>query len=244
MTGTTGPLALVAARNADDARLGLSRDQIPQREDGARTDGRESTYERRYADAHLDDGAQIVVVFMNELLDAPQQPLTPTIRLGPVPPDGRSFDKIVHHPDGSWSAATDHPESGHRDDAVRPEPRPRALLAAAGAAGRRDRDLQHRRGLDQHHRHRPPRPQPGQRWPARHRARLVPGARPGRPDLGDHLGHHRGREVRLRPDPDRHAGPGRADRGRRLRPGDLRDRGRLHRRPHRQAGRGHHPLHR
>jgi hypothetical protein len=98
-----------AARTPDDyARLGISRDGIQPSEDGARTDNRRGTYEWWYFDAHLDDGSTLVVVFMNKDLTTPGKPLAPRIRLNLDLADGRSIEKVVDFPAGSWTAAHDH----------------------------------------------------------------------------------------------------------------------------------------
>ncbi|MCS4276248.1 hypothetical protein M2390_001430 [Mycetocola sp. BIGb0189] len=100
-------LAVTAGTPADFTRLGLSPKNIAAWEDGARTDNRKGTYEWWYFDAHLDDGAKLVVVFMNKDLSTPQHPLDPIIRLNLDLADGRSFTKIVHFAPDQWSASTD-----------------------------------------------------------------------------------------------------------------------------------------
>lgn len=92
-TGQPAP-AEVAARPEDYRRFGLRDDTVDAWEDGARTDGRSGTYEWWYFDAHLDDGAKLVVVFMTKDLSAPKRPLDPTIRISLDLPDGRSFEHI------------------------------------------------------------------------------------------------------------------------------------------------------
>ena len=61
-----GKLAVTADAPADYERLGLSPTSIKAWEDGARTDGSPGTYEWWYLDAHLADGAKLVVSFMNK----------------------------------------------------------------------------------------------------------------------------------------------------------------------------------
>ena len=97
----------VAASPADYARFGLDPTTIALWEDGARTDNRPGTYEWWYFDAHLDDGAKVVVVFQNKDAVNPDQPLSPLLRLSLDLPDGRSFEKLVSLPAESWAAATD-----------------------------------------------------------------------------------------------------------------------------------------
>jgi hypothetical protein len=100
-------LAGAASSDADYKRFRLSREHIEKWEDGARTDNSSGSYEWWYFDAHLENGAKLVVVFMNKDLSTPQKPLTPTIRLNLDLPDGRSFEKLVVFPASDWSAATD-----------------------------------------------------------------------------------------------------------------------------------------
>lgn len=100
--------ALLTSSAADYARFGLDRDAIAAWEDGARTDNRAGTYEWWYFDAHLDDGARLVVIFMNKDLTSIGRPLSPLLRLNLDLPDGRSFEKMVAFRPEQWSAAKDH----------------------------------------------------------------------------------------------------------------------------------------
>jgi len=102
-------LAVTASSAADYERLGLSPISIAPWEDGARTDDAVGTYEWWYFDAHLADGAKLVVSFMNrdDIAEA-HKPLSPLLRLNLDLPDGRHFDKVVHYPPAEWSAAKDH----------------------------------------------------------------------------------------------------------------------------------------
>ncbi len=99
--------AVVADSPADYARFGLDPATIAPWEDGARTDNRPGTYEWWYFDAHLDDGAKLVVVFQNKDVVNPDRPLSPLLRLNLDLPDGRSFEKLVSLPAGAWNAATE-----------------------------------------------------------------------------------------------------------------------------------------
>jgi hypothetical protein len=101
-------LAVTASSPADYQRLGLSPSSIALWEDGARTDASAGTYEWWYFDAHLADGAKLVVSFMDKDIAEPQKPLSPLLRLNLELPDGRLFEKVVHYPAGAWSAAKDH----------------------------------------------------------------------------------------------------------------------------------------
>jgi len=101
-------LAVMANSDAEYERLGLSRTSIEPWEDGARTDDSAGSYEWWYFDAHLADGAKLVVTFMNKDIAEPQKPLSPLLRLDLDLPDGRHFEKIVRYPPGEWSSASDH----------------------------------------------------------------------------------------------------------------------------------------
>src|SRR5467141_454451 len=101
-------LAVTASSPEDYERLGLSPTSIAPWEDGARTDDSAGTYEWWYFDAHLADGAKLVVTFMNKDIAEPQQPLSPLLRLNLDLPDGRHFEKLAHYPASAWSAAKDH----------------------------------------------------------------------------------------------------------------------------------------
>jgi hypothetical protein len=80
-------LAVMASSPADYVRLGLSPTSIAPWEDGARTDDSAGTYEWWYFDAHLADGAKLVVTFMNKDTAEPQKPLSPLLRLDLDLPD-------------------------------------------------------------------------------------------------------------------------------------------------------------
>jgi hypothetical protein len=100
------PAAVIASEDADYERLGLARDAVAPWEDGARTDNRRGTYEWWYFDIHLNDGSSLVAVFMNKDLASPHDPLIPTIRIDLDLADGRSYQKLVTLPPGSWQAST------------------------------------------------------------------------------------------------------------------------------------------
>jgi hypothetical protein len=101
-------LAVMATSPADYQRLGLSPTSIAPWEDGARTDASAGTYEWWYFDAHLADGAKLVISFMDKDIAEPQKPLSPLLRLNLEVPDGRIFEKLVRYPRDEWSAAKDH----------------------------------------------------------------------------------------------------------------------------------------
>jgi hypothetical protein len=101
-------LAETASSDADYTRFGLARNDIKPWEDGARTDDRPGSYEWWYFDAHLNDGAKLVVVFMDKDLTTPEKPLEPTIRLDLALADGRTFEKFVTFDPRLWRSAEDH----------------------------------------------------------------------------------------------------------------------------------------
>jgi hypothetical protein len=97
---------VIASKDIDYERLGLAPGAVAPWEDGARTDNRRGTYEWWYFDSHLDDGASLVVTFMNKDIVSPNDPLTPTIRLDLDLADGRSFQKLATYaPDREASTA-------------------------------------------------------------------------------------------------------------------------------------------
>src|ERR1700688_3956146 len=106
---TTGDTSMPVMANTpeDYKRLGLSPTFIEPWEEGARPDDSAGTYEWWYFDAHLTDGAKLVVAFMNKDIAEPQQPLSPLLRVELDLPDGRRFEKLVHCPASAWSAARD-----------------------------------------------------------------------------------------------------------------------------------------
>src|SRR5260370_20357112 len=108
MSPMADKLAVMASSAADYERLGLSPTSISPWEDGARTDDSAGSYEWWYFDAHLADGAKLVVTFMNKDIAEPKKPLSPLLRLNLDLPNGRHFEKIVHYPPAECSAATDH----------------------------------------------------------------------------------------------------------------------------------------
>jgi hypothetical protein len=96
----TVPVRLASTPD-DYARLGLEPGSIKPWEDGVRTDGARGTYEWWYFDAHLDDGAKLVVVFLTKEMTALNKGLSPSIRLDLTLPDGTSARRI-----GGFAAET------------------------------------------------------------------------------------------------------------------------------------------
>jgi predicted secreted hydrolase len=105
---TTKSLAGRAISDADYQRLGLSPGVVATWEDGARTDGGRGSFEWWYFDAHLDDGATLVVVFLSKDFTQPDKPLAPLVRINLDLPDGRSLQKAQTFAPEVYSAATDH----------------------------------------------------------------------------------------------------------------------------------------
>src|ERR1700737_3473051 len=101
-------LAVMANSPADYERLRLSPVSIAAWEDGARTDDSPGTYEWWYFDAHLADGAKLVIAFMNKDIAEPQKALSPLLRINLDLPDGRRFEKLAHFAPWAWSAKRDH----------------------------------------------------------------------------------------------------------------------------------------
>jgi hypothetical protein len=84
----------LAGQPADYQKLGIDPAAVAQFEDGQRIDTEKGRYEWWYFDAHLDDGATVVVVFYTKPNVSPNGPLAPRITINLTLPDGRRFDKI------------------------------------------------------------------------------------------------------------------------------------------------------
>jgi hypothetical protein len=104
---TARSLAVLAATPADYHSIGVTHTIAPW-EDGARTDNSPGTYEWWYFDAHLDNGAILVIVFQNKDFADPDQPLDPIIRVDLTLPDGRAINRLVHFEPSQWQAAEEH----------------------------------------------------------------------------------------------------------------------------------------
>jgi hypothetical protein len=85
----------LADRPADYNRLGIAPVEIARFEDGQRTGTESGHYEWWYFDAHLDDGATVVVVFYTKPSVSPNGPLAPRVTIDITLPDGRSFQKLL-----------------------------------------------------------------------------------------------------------------------------------------------------
>eukprot|EP01136_Pigoraptor_vietnamica_P041964 Opistho-1_new@15561 len=89
----------------DYRRLGIAPVEIAPFEDGLRiADGR-GTYEWWYFDAHLDDGAKLVVIFYTKPITEPKSLLAPVITINLDLADGRSIEKILHAEPASFQAS-------------------------------------------------------------------------------------------------------------------------------------------
>ena len=80
---------------ADYKRLGIASAEVAEFEDGQRIGTERGHYEWWYFDAHLDNGATVVVVFYTKPNVSPNGPLAPRITINLTLPDGRSFAKLL-----------------------------------------------------------------------------------------------------------------------------------------------------
>jgi hypothetical protein len=85
----------LADRASDYKRLGIKPVEIAEFEDGQRIGTESGRYEWWYFDAHLDNGATVVVVFYTKPNVSPNGPLAPRITINLTLPDGRSFVKLL-----------------------------------------------------------------------------------------------------------------------------------------------------
>src|ERR1700680_741025 len=85
----------LADRPADYKRLGIVPVEIAEFEDGQSIGTEKRHYEWWYFDAHLDNGATVVVVFYTKPNVSPNGPLAPRITINITLPDGRTFDKFL-----------------------------------------------------------------------------------------------------------------------------------------------------
>jgi hypothetical protein len=95
MHGSKNGRVRLADGTADYKRLGIAPVEIAEFEDGQRISKESGHYEWWYFDAHLDDGATVVVVFYTKPNVSPNGPLAPRITINIKPPDGRTFDKLL-----------------------------------------------------------------------------------------------------------------------------------------------------
>jgi hypothetical protein len=95
MHGSKNGRLRLADRPADYNRLGIAPIEIAEFEDGQRISSDSGCYEWWYFDAHLDDGATVVVVFYTKPNVSPNGPLAPRVTINITLPDGRNFDKLL-----------------------------------------------------------------------------------------------------------------------------------------------------
>jgi hypothetical protein len=107
MTRDHGTTARMGNTPADYARFGIEPGAIKPHEDGLRTDGGPGSYEWWYFDAHLDDGAKLVVVFFTKEFTAIDKPLAPLIRIDLTLPDGTTVERLAEFAPDTFTAATD-----------------------------------------------------------------------------------------------------------------------------------------
>lgn len=116
VAANSGPRANTAGRrgsvrraddNADYARLGIDRKAIARWEDGQRESTDPGHFEWWYFDAHLDDGATIVVVFNTKPTSSPGAKLTPLVTINLTLPDGRIVDKVYRARPEEFAASKD-----------------------------------------------------------------------------------------------------------------------------------------
>ena len=105
-TATSVPTRLAGAPE-DYTRIGIEPHAVKPWEDGMRTDGSAGTYEWWYFDAHLDDGAKLVVVFYTKDFADLGKPLSPQILIDLTLPDGTAVHRLVQLDPKSFSASTD-----------------------------------------------------------------------------------------------------------------------------------------
>jgi hypothetical protein len=100
-------LARLGSTAEDYQRIGIKPNQVQPWEDGARTDGSAGTFEWWYFDAHLDDGANLVVVFFTKDFTDINSPLAPMIRIDLDLPDGTSYNKVAEWRAEEFAASKD-----------------------------------------------------------------------------------------------------------------------------------------
>lgn len=98
----------LADRPVDYERLGIDPVHVVQFEDGQRVGTERGRYEWWYFDAHLNDGATVVVVFYTKPNVSPNGPLAPRITINLTLPDGRRFDKIYDTTADQFSASKEN----------------------------------------------------------------------------------------------------------------------------------------
>ncbi|MFE9763846.1 hydroxyneurosporene dehydrogenase [Streptomyces sp. NPDC005808] len=97
----------LAGRPEDYARLGIEPRAIKPFEDGMRTDGLPGSFEWWYFDAHLADGAKLVVVFYTkDAVSGLGTQLAPQVRIDLTLPDGTTTAKVAELDPKTFSASS------------------------------------------------------------------------------------------------------------------------------------------
>ncbi len=104
---SAAPLARVADRDEDFARLGVQRGQVEPWEDGMRTTGGPGSYEWWYFDSHLEDGSSLVVTFYTKWLLNPKAREAPMVQINLDRPGQPSRQLFVHATPEEFSASKD-----------------------------------------------------------------------------------------------------------------------------------------
>ena len=104
---TTTASARIGRTPEDYRAIGIEPRAVKPWEDGLRTDGGPGTFEWWYFDAHLADGAKLVVVFSTKEFTDIDRPLAPGIRIDLTLPDGTPVQKLVELDPKTFSASTD-----------------------------------------------------------------------------------------------------------------------------------------
>ena len=94
MSGDKNSHHRLADRPADYQKLGIDPVKVAQFEDGQRMGTEKGRYDGWYFDAHLDDGATVIVTFYTKPIGSPNGPLAPGVTINLTLPDGRQFDRI------------------------------------------------------------------------------------------------------------------------------------------------------
>lgn len=95
--------ALVTAD--DHRRFGLAEGTIAPWEDGLRTDSSPGTYEWWYFDAHLKDGATLVIVFFTKPVTGTAGPLKPAVQIDLTRADGTKLTRTIGYEADQFSSS-------------------------------------------------------------------------------------------------------------------------------------------
>jgi hypothetical protein len=104
---TDTPLCRMADTPEAYQRLGLERHSVAAWEDGLRTNTGPGSYEWWYFDAHLKDGASLVIVFYTKNPITPHRPLEPFVAVHLDRPGTETLSFESHRPAAEFSASTD-----------------------------------------------------------------------------------------------------------------------------------------